>query len=113
VESLASRDEVETVLERQIQIIGPSSISLGSLWRAAGRPPGSDPEIWIRLALPAITGLANYRASLRNGGFASTDGQPMLWRWNDPDAEPWRQGDLIATEPIARLYAAYLRSAGA
>ncbi|MBV8309149.1 MAG: hypothetical protein JO344_02000, partial [Planctomycetaceae bacterium] len=37
---------VETLLNQQIELIGPAAVSLDSLWRAAGSPTQHAPRNW-------------------------------------------------------------------
>jgi hypothetical protein len=49
-----------------------------------------------------------YLARLTAGGGRRPDGRPVLWEWHAEDGDPWRAGDLMTGDFIARAYAAYL-----
>ena len=103
----------EEALEQQIEILGGRWYSLGDLWRASGCPEGLEPRAWADLATPLIVGFASYArgvASSDRGLFLTDDGP--LRRWGGEDADPWRRGDLMAGDLIARAYAAYLDGLG-
>jgi hypothetical protein len=98
----------ESALIEQIEIVGDSSISLDSLWRAAGCPVGREPHAWITLARSLLEGFADYFASLPRGGPLHPADRPLLWTWDAEHSEPWRAGDLMTNALVARVYAAYL-----
>lgn len=98
----------EATLRQQIEIFEGDGISLDSLWRAAGCPAGRDPRTWAELAAPLIAGFARYRAHLARGSGRLPDDRPVLSDWHAEDGDPWRTGDLMTNDLIARIYAAYL-----
>ena len=51
---------VETLLNQQIELIGPAAVSLDSLWRAAGSPTQHSPRNWVELAAPLLAGFSRY-----------------------------------------------------
>jgi hypothetical protein len=95
-------------LRQQAEIIASDTISLDSLWRAAGSPPGKDPRSWAELASPLVSGFAHYVARLSGPPVRPSDPDPVLWEWDDDDSDPWRTGDLMSVSHIASIYAAYL-----
>src|SRR4051794_6882413 len=96
---------------RQVEILGGDWISLGDLWRAAGRPEGRHPEDWLDLAAPLVAGIARYFDNLTPmGDRARPAGGRMLRQWDGEDGEPWCRGDLMAPSLIAGAYAEYLDS---
>jgi hypothetical protein len=103
---------VETLLTQQIELIGPAAVSLDSLWRAAGCPTERSPRKWMEVAAPLVAGFRRYLESLPGTVFDDiAKGRPLLWVWDGEDSEPWRSGDLMTHELLARVYAAYLDSA--
>jgi hypothetical protein len=101
---------VETLLNQQIELIGPAAVSLDSLWRAAGSPTEQSPRKWMELAAPLLAGFSRYLSNLPERPIDIDDGQPLLWVWEGEDGEPWRTGDIMTHELLARVYAAYLDS---
>jgi hypothetical protein len=103
---------VDTLLAQQVELIGPSAVSLDSLWRAAGCPMERSPRRWMELAAPLIQGFRAYLENLpADSGADLADGQRLLWVWEGEDSEPWQSGDVMTHELLARIYAAYLDSA--
>ena len=102
---------VETLLNQQIELIGPAAVSLDSLWRAAGCPTGHSPRSWMKLADPLLAGFSGYLANLPERLIDIEKGGQLLWVWDGEDGEPWRTGDIMCHELLARVYAAYLDSA--
>jgi len=102
---------VETLLNQQIELIGPAAVSLNSLWRAAGSPTEHSPRNWMELAAPLLAGFSRYLANLPEGPIDIDKGGQLLWVWDGEDGEPWRTGDIMCHELLARVYAAYLDSA--
>ena len=102
---------VESILNQQIELIGPVAVSLDSLWRAAGCPRELSPRKWMVLAAPLVAGFTSYLSSLpaRPQGFE--EDRHLLWVWEGEDGEPWRTGDMMTHELLARVYAAYLDAA--
>src|SRR4051812_30893743 len=98
----------EATLRQQIEIFEGRDISLDSLWRAAGCPAGRDPRAWAELATPLIAGFAGYRANLAGRAGRRQVGRSVLWEWHAEDGDPWRTGDLMTNDLIARIYASYL-----
>jgi len=101
---------VETLLNQQIELIGPA-VSLDSLWRAAGSPTEHSPRNWMELAAPLLAGFSRYLANLPEITIAMDGDRQLLWVWDGEDGEPWRTGDIMCHELLARIYAAYLESA--
>ncbi len=102
---------VETLLKQQIELIGPTAVSLDSLWRAARCPAEHSPRNWMKLAAPLLAGFNGYLANLAvRPADIDKEGQ-LLWIWHGEDGEPWRTGDIMTHELLARVYAAYLDSA--
>jgi hypothetical protein len=95
-------------LRQQAEIIDSGTISLDSLWRAAGEPSGKDPRAWAQLASPLVSGFADYLAKLSQATGRPSEEHPILWEWNDGDGDPWRTGDLMSVAHIAHVYAAFL-----
>jgi hypothetical protein len=95
-------------LRQQAEIFGFDAISLDSLWRAAGSPPGKDPREWSRIALSLVRGFDDYLAEVARLQGHPRGGHPVLWEWHANDGDPWRSGDLMSAFPLAQLYAAYL-----
>lgn len=95
-------------LKQQVEIFGSETISLDSLWRAAGRPTGKDPRTWTALASPVVRGLDDYRAQLARVAGCPREDRPLVWQWDAHDGDPWRTGDLMTAGLIAQLYADYL-----
>ncbi len=102
---------VETLLNQQIELIGPAAVSLDSLWRAAGSPTEHSPRNWMELAAPLLAGFSRYMANLPERPIAMDRGRQLLWVWEGEDGEPWRTGDMMTHELLARVYAAYLDAA--
>jgi hypothetical protein len=98
----------EATLRQQIEIFEGRAISLDSLWRAAGCPTGRDPRTWAELAGPLIAGFAGYRANLAAHAGRPQDARPVLWEWHAEDGDPWRTGDLMTNDLVARIYATFL-----
>ncbi len=94
-------------LEQQVEFFGGDQVSLDSLWRSWGSPEGHDPRAWSRLAAPLIAGFAEYLGNLDGDGQAVEESR-RLWIWEDESKDPWRTGDLMSHEFIARSYATYL-----
>jgi len=102
---------VETLLNQQIELIGPAAVSLDSLWRVAGCPTEHSPRSWVKLAAPLLAGFSRYLANLPERAIDIDNGGQLLWVWDGEDGEPWRKGDVMTHELLARVYAAYLDSA--
>lgn len=102
---------VEMLLNQQIELIGPAAVSLDSLWRAAGSPAEQSPRNWMEPAAPLICGFSGYIANLPESPIAIARERQLLWVWEGEDSEPWRTGDIMTHELLARVYAAYLDSA--
>ena len=102
---------VETLLNQQIELIGPEAVSLDSLWRAAGCPTECSPRSWMKLAAPLLAGFSGYLANLPERPIDIDRAGRLLWVWDGEDGEPWRTGDVMTHELLARVYAAYLDSA--
>ena len=101
----------ESALRRQVEILGGEWISLDDLWRSAGCPEGREPDAWAELASALLVGFTRYRQGLARAAGRPTPVEcPPLWRWDGEDAAPWRSGDLMADDLIARAYASYLDS---
>jgi hypothetical protein len=103
---------VEALLARQIELIGPAAVSVDSLWRASGCPSERDPRKWMELAAPLIAGSCRYLENIpasRLGEIA--EGAKLLWVCNGEDSEPWRTGDVMTHELLARSYGSSLDSA--
>jgi hypothetical protein len=101
---------VGSLLIQQVELIGPEAVSLDSLWRAAGSPPEQSPRKWTELAAPLIAGFVRYFATLPGRTTEIDERRPLLWVWVGEEGEPWRTGDLMAHELLARVYAAFLDS---
>ena len=102
---------VDSLLGQQIELIGPGAVSLDSLWRVAGRPTEHSPRKWVVLAAPLIAGFAHYLAGLPVKPFPTQQYPELVWVWQGTDSEPWRTGDIMTHELLARVYAAFLDSA--
>ena len=102
---------VETLLNQQIELIGPTAVSLDSLWRAAGCPTGHSPRSWKTLASPLLAGFKGYLANLPENSIDMDKEGQLIWVWEGEDGEPWRTGDIMTHELLARVYADYLDSA--
>jgi hypothetical protein len=102
---------VETLLNQQIELIGPAAVSLDSLWRAADSPTEQSPRRWMELAAPLLAGFSRYLSNLPQRPIDLDNGHQLLWIWEGEDGEPWRTGDIMTQELLARVYAAYLDSA--
>jgi hypothetical protein len=100
---------VESLLSQQVELIGPSAVSLDSLWRVTGCPPDSSPRKWMVLAAPLIAGYIHYLSNLPDRS-VELDDDRLLWIWDGEDGEPWRSGDVIAHSHLARVYASFLDS---
>jgi hypothetical protein len=98
-------------LEQQVEFFGGDQVSLDSLWRSWGSPAGHDPRAWSGLAAPLISGFAEYLGNLDGDG-RSVDESRLLWIWEDDSKDPWRTGDLMSHELVARAYATYLDEQG-
>ena len=101
---------VESLLNQQIELIGPEAVSLDSLWRVAGCPPEQSPRKWTILAAPLIAGFVRYFSGLPDRPADLAD-ERLLWVWDGEDGDPWRTGDLMTHSLLARVYAAFLDSA--
>src|SRR5271157_5619049 len=101
---------VETLLNQQIELIGPAAVSLDSLRRAAGSPTMHSPRNWVELAAPLLAGFSRYLANLPERPIDMDRKRQLLWVWEGEDGEPWRTGDMMTHELLARVYAAYLVS---
>ncbi len=97
-----------STLKQQVEIIDSGTISLDSLWRAAGEPAGKDPRAWATLASPLVTGFADYLAKISREASRSAEASSVLWEWKQADSDPWRTGDLMSNPDIAQIYAAFL-----
>jgi hypothetical protein len=95
-------------LRQQVEIFGGDQVSLDSLWRSVGSPPGHDPRRWADLAAPLLTGFSTYLERLESETESTVSAPPLLWTWEDDSKDPWRTGDLMSHELIAWTYAAYL-----
>jgi hypothetical protein len=49
--------------------------------------------------------------SVRGRPIKANNVTDLVWSWHGENSEPWRTGDLLAHELLARVYAAYLESA--
>ncbi len=101
---------VESLLTQQIELIGPAAVSLDSLWRAAGCPSERSPRKWLQVAAPLVAGFARYLENVPDNAaadIATPEGQ-LVWVWEGEDGEPWRSGDVMTHELLARVYALYL-----
>jgi hypothetical protein len=101
---------VESLLNQQIELIGPAAVSLDSLWRVAGCPAEQSPRKWTVLAAPLIAGFVHYFSSLPERPADLSD-ERLLWVWDGEDGEPWHTGDLMTHALLARVYSSYLDSA--
>jgi hypothetical protein len=106
--SMTPTTPAEVVLRQQVEIFGKDCVSLDSLWRAVGEPGGFEPRAWASLAEPLLAGFRRYLAKRESGHVIPSDDQPVLWTWDAQDSEPWRAGDLMTNDWIARVYASYL-----
>ncbi len=102
---------VETLLNQQIELIGPKAVSLDSLWLPAGSPSEHSPRNWMELAAPLLAGFSRYLANLPASPIAIDKERQLLWVWDGEDGEPWCTGDMMTHELLARVYAAYLDAA--
>jgi hypothetical protein len=102
---------VDSLLNQQIELIGPGAVSLDSLWRVAGCPTEHSPRKWVVLAAPLIAGFVSYQAVLPGRPFPTPENPELVWVWQGGDSEPWRTGDIMTHELLARIYAAYLDTA--
>src|SRR5208282_3517630 len=80
---------VETLLNQQIELIGPAAVSLDSLWRAAGSPTEHSPRNWMELAAPLLAGFSRYLANLPERPIDLDRKRQLLWVWEGEDGEPW------------------------
>jgi hypothetical protein len=94
-------------LQQQVELLGGGQVSLDSLWRAWGSPEGRDPRSWSVLAAPLLAGFAAYLANLE-GDDRDPESARLLWVWRGESKDPWRSGDTMSHEFIARAYATYL-----
>ena len=62
-------------------------------------------------AVPLIAGFRHYLENLPGRGDDIGDGGKLLWVCNGEDSEPWRTGEVMTHEFLARVYTAYLDSA--
>lgn len=98
-------------LKQQVEIIDSGTISLDSLWRAAGEPAGKDPRAWASLASPLVASLADYLATVSRGKTTRKgEPAPIIWEWQAADSDPWHKGDLMSVPYVAQIYAAFLDS---
>jgi hypothetical protein len=96
-------------VRQQVEIFGGDQVSLNSLWRAVGSPEGKDPERWVEVAAPLLSGFSAYLHRLESfGGSSSSDSARPLWIWEDESKDPWLTGDLMSHELIAWVYASHL-----
>lgn len=98
----------ELALRQQVEIFGRDRVSLDSLWRAAGQPADRDPRTWSRLAAPLLEGFSRYFAELQSLDDHRAGSTPALDVWEGDDGDPWRRGDLMAVDLLARVYASFL-----
>ena len=101
---------IESLLEQQIELFGPQAVSLDSLWRAAGSPPGQRPRKWLAEAVPLIAGFLRYLSAVPGRPVVARDVSDLVRSWSGEDSEPWRRGDILTHELLARVYAAYLHT---
>jgi hypothetical protein len=97
-------------LAQQVEIFGGDQISLDTLWRAVACPAGHDPRRWSDLASPLLSGYSAYLDRLEGDADSTADPSRLVWTWKDRSNDPWRSGDLMSDEFIARAYANYLDS---
>jgi len=97
-------------VRQQVEIFGGDQVSLSSLWRAVGSPEGKDPERWVEVAAPLLSGFAAYLDRLESFGGSSwsSDSARSVWIWEDESKDPWLTGDLMSHELIAWVYASHL-----
>lgn len=95
-------------VRQQVEIFGGDQVSLNSLWRAVGSPEGKDPERWVEVAAPLLSGFSAYLDRLESFGGSSSDSARPLWIWEDDSKDPWLTGDLMSHELIAWVYASHL-----
>ena len=101
--------QAEVELKQQVEIFEGGGISLDSLWRAAGEPAGCDPRSWAVMAEPMLAGMSGYLTNLnRRRRIIPPEDPTVLWTWSADSREPWRTGDLMSIDWVARIYAAYL-----
>jgi hypothetical protein len=108
---VSSTSRVGSLLEQQIDLFGAEAVSLDSLWRAAGSPTDESPREWLAQAVPLIAGFLRYQTSVPGRPIKANNVTDLVWSWHGENSEPWRTGDLLAHELLARVYAAYLESA--
>jgi hypothetical protein len=109
--AVSSNSKVGSRLEQQIDLFGPEAVSLDSLWRAAGSPSDQSPRRWLAQAVPLIAGFLRYHTSVPGRPIKANNVSDLVWSWNGENSEPWRTGDFLTHELLARVYAAYLESA--
>lgn len=85
-------------------------VSLDSYWRAAGRPIGRHPRLWVELAAPLILGLADYLAGLSDISPSLAPGPRIIEEANRSAHETGEHGDLLAHWVLAQAYSAFLRN---
>jgi len=89
-------------------------VSLDSLWRAGRHAAEQSPRRWMTIAGPLIEAFERYFAETSAPSMNSSSSKAprdVLWIWDGEDSEPWRAGDVMAHELLARVYAAYLDAA--
>ena len=101
---------VESLLNQQIELIGPEAGDLDSLWRVAGCPPEQNPRKWTIRPIPSSRSSSRYFSGLPDRPADLAD-ERLLWTGDGEDGDPWRTGDLMTVSLIARVYAAFLDSA--
>ena len=95
---------------QQVEIFGGDQVSLSSLWRAVGSPEGNDPERWVEVAAPLLSGFSAYLDRLESalGSSWASDSARSVWIWEDESKDPCLTGDLMSHELIAWVYASHL-----
>jgi hypothetical protein len=101
---------VGSLLKQQIDHFGPEAVSLDSLWRAAGSPTDQSPRKWLAQAVPLIAGFLRYHTSVPGRPIKANNVTDLVLSWRGDSSEPWRTGDILTHELLARVYAAYLES---